>query len=318
MNKKLKIIFAGTPEISKIILENIIKNDMDVSLVLTQPDRPAGRGMKLMPSSVKELALQHGIEVFQPTGFRKDPDAINKIRETNADIMVVVAYGLILPKELLSVPRLGCVNIHVSILPRWRGAAPIQRAVLEGDIETGIAIMQMDDGLDTGDVLSLEKIAIDNKETSGSLHNKLAEIGANKIVEFLINYDKFTPQKQSEIGISYAHKLTKDEARINWHESAELIERGVRGYNPFPGAFSFLDGVLHKIWSADVINENHNHVVGTIIKANEKELYIACGNNSVLSVLEIQEAGSKRKTIGQYLQGKTCLMNKVFVRSENE
>ncbi|MDD3266090.1 MAG: methionyl-tRNA formyltransferase [Burkholderiales bacterium] len=319
MNKKLKIIFAGTPEIAKVVLENIINNDIDVSLVLTQPDRPAGRGMKLTPSAVKELALQNGIEVFQPISFRKDPDAIEKIRDINADIMVVVAYGLILPKELLSIPKLGCVNIHVSLLPRWRGAAPIQRAVLEGDDATGIAIMQMDEGLDTGDILLLERVFLDKKETSGSLHDKLAKIGADKIVEFLINYDKYTPQKQSEVGVSYAHKLDKEEARINWSESAELIERKIRGYNPFPGAFSFLGGVLHKIWSAEVINnKNHGQLSGTIIKANDKELHIACGDNSALAILEIQEAGSKRKNIAQYLQGKTELFNKVFVRNEDE
>lgn len=319
MHKKLKIIFAGTPEISKQVLDNILKNDIDVSLVLTQPDRPAGRGMKLTPSPVKELALQHGIEVFQPTSFRKEPEAIDKIRNIDADIMVVVAYGLILPKELLSAPKLGCVNIHVSLLPKWRGAAPIQRAVLEGDKETGIAIMQMDEGLDTGDILLLERVLIGIKETSGSLHDKLAKIGAEKIVEFLINHDKFTPQKQAEVGISYAHKLDKEEARIDWSDSAELIERKIRGYNPFPGAFSFLDGVLHKIWAADIIKETHNQIAGTIIKANDKELYIACGNNSVLSVLEIQEAGSKRKNINQYVQGKLIsLNNKIFVRSKDE
>lgn len=318
MSKKLKIIFAGTPEIAKTVLNNILEHGFDVSLVLTQPDRPSGRGMKLTSSPVKELSLEHGIEVFQPVSFKKEPDAIEKIRAVNADIMIVVAYGLILPKELLAIPRLGCINIHVSLLPKWRGAAPIQRAVLEGDTETGIAIMQMDEGLDTGDILLLEKIEVNAKETSASLHDKLAKVGAEKIIEFLQNPSHYSPQKQSEIGVSYASKLDKEEARINWSESAELIERKIRGYNPFPVAFSFLDNKLHKIWKASIIDESHSKLVGSILKVTHKSLYIACGSGTILSIDEIQEAGSKRKPIEQYLQGKTDLLNKYFTRYENE
>jgi methionyl-tRNA formyltransferase len=313
MNKKLKIIFAGTPEISRQVLASILKHDFQVDLVLTQPDRPAGRGMKLTPSPVKQLALEQGIEVFQPLGFRKDPQNLAKIRELAPDLIVVVAYGIILPQALLDIPRLGCVNIHVSLLPRWRGAAPIQRAVLAGDEYSGVTIMQMDAGLDTGDMLIVEKIKLAAKETSASLHDKLAQIGAQKIVEFLQNPEQYLPQVQSEDGVNYAHKLDKVEARINWNEDASEIERKIRGYNPFPGAYSYLDVVLHKFWAGEVLQVEHNESLnGTILRANDDQLWIACGGQSVLAINEIQEAGSKRKTSTQYLQNKTNLLGKFF------
>lgn len=317
MDKKLKIIFAGTPEISRLVLANILSSGFQVDLVLTQPDRPAGRGMKLTPSPVKQLALEQGIEVFQPLGFRKDPQNLAKIRELAPDLIVVVAYGIILPQELLDIPRLGCVNIHVSLLPRWRGAAPIQRAVLAGDEYSGVTIMQMDAGLDTGDMLIVEKIKLSDTETSASLHDKLAQIGAQKIVEFLQNPEQYVPQVQSEDGVSYAHKLDKEEARINWSEEACVIERKIRGYNPFPGAHSYLDGVLHKFWSGEVLQIEHNESLhGTILRANADQLWIACGGQSVLAINEIQEAGSKRKNTAQYLQNKPDLVGKIF-KSEN-
>ena len=313
MNKKLKIIFAGTPEISRQVLASILKHDFQVDLVLTQPDRPAGRGMKLTPSPVKQLALEQGIEVFQPLGFRKDPQNLAKIRELSPDLIVVVAYGIILPQALLDIPRLGCVNIHVSLLPRWRGAAPIQRAVLAGDEYSGVTIMQMDAGLDTGDMLIVEKIKLAAKETSASLHDKLAQIGAQKIVEFLQNPEQYLPQVQSEDGVNYAHKLDKEEARINWNEDASEIERKIRGYNPFPGAYSYLDGVLHKFWAGEILQVEHNESLnGTILRANDDQLWIACGGQSILAINEIQEAGSKRKTSTQYLQSKTNLLGKFF------
>lgn len=313
MDEKLKIIFAGTPEISRQVLASILKHDFQVDLVLTQPDRPAGRGMKLTPSPVKQLALEQGIEVFQPLGFRKDPQNLAKIRELAPDLILVVAYGIILPQALLDIPRLGCVNIHVSLLPRWRGAAPIQRAVLAGDEYSGVTIMQMDAGLDTGDMLIVEKIKLAAKETSASLHDKLAQIGAQKIVEFLQNPEQYLPQVQSEVGVSYAHKLAKEEARINWNEDASEIERKIRCYNPFPGAYSYLDGVLHKFWAGEILQVEHNESLnGTILRANDDQLWIACGGQSILAINEIQEAGSKRKTCTQYLQSKTNLLGKFF------
>lgn len=314
MSDKLKIVFAGTPEIAKTVLANILAHDFAVELVLTQPDRPAGRGMKLTPSPVKQLALEHGIEVFQPVSFKKDPAALEKIRELQPDIVVVVAYGLIVPQEFLDIPRLGCVNIHVSLLPRHRGAAPIQRAILAGDSETGVTIMQMDAGLDTGDMLLVEKVAITADETSASLHDKLAQVGANKIVEFLANPTSFPALKQSDLGVTYAQKLEKDEARIDWQEDAMTIERKIRGFNPFPGAFSLLDGQLHKFWQATVIKgKPHSQPVGSIVNVTKDSLDIACGNGTILAVHEIQEAGSKRKPVAQYLQNKTALIGKIFI-----
>lgn len=309
----LKIVFAGTPEIARNVLANILSHDFNVELVLTQPDRPAGRGMKLTPSPVKQLAVEHGIEVFQPLGFRKDPTALEKIRQIKSDIVVVVAYGLILPQEFLDIPRLGCINIHVSLLPRWRGAAPIQRAVLAGDKFSGVTIMQMDVGLDTGDMLIVEKCELAEDETSASLHDKLAQIGADKIVEFLANLQSYLPVKQSNDGVCYAHKLEKEEARIDWSQSAEIIQRNIRGYNPFPVAFSYLDGTLHKFWNAEIIAEESNLESGIICKQDKDLLWVSCGNGSILSINEIQEAGSKRKPIAQYLQGKGNLVGKRFI-----
>lgn len=316
MTNELKIVFAGTPEIARLTLENILKHQFNVGLVLTQPDRPAGRGMKLTPSPVKLLALEHEVEVFQPLSFKNNPDAIQKIRDFAPDIMVVVAYGLILPAELLAIPRLGCVNIHVSLLPRWRGAAPIQRAVLAGDKFSGVTIMQMDTGLDTGAALLTEQVAISDDDTSGSLHDKLALLGATKIVEYLANPAAYSPKIQSEDGISYATKLSKEEALIDWSESAELIVRKIRGYNPFPGSYSYLNGQLHKFWQAHIVQGIQSKALsGTITHASDGKFWIACGDGSVIGINEIQEAGARRKISAQYLQGKSNLVGQRFLMS---
>ena len=313
MNKPLKIVFAGTPEIAKIVLTELLKNNYQPSLVLTQPDRPAGRGMKLTSSPVKVLANEFEIEVFQPLSFKKDPAAIQKIRELKPDLMIVVAYGLILPEELLIIPRLGCINIHVSLLPHWRGAAPIQRAILAGDTVSGVTITQMDAGLDTGAKLLVEEVPLTLNETSGSLHDKLANLGAKLLLKFLQEPDGYLPQKQDDSQASYALKLTKDEARINWQEDAASIERKIRGYNPFPGSFSFLDGKLHKFWQASYErNLSVNAEAGTIIAVENNFISIACGRNSILKVMEIQEAGARRKPVEQYLQNKLDLIGKQF------
>lgn len=315
MLDKLKIVFAGTPEIASTVLEKLITEKFQVDLVLTQPDRPAGRGMKLTSSPVKELAIENGIEVFQPVKFRNNPDAIEKIKDLQPDIMVVVAYGLILPQELLDIPKLGCVNIHVSLLPKLRGAAPIQRALLAGDSKTGVTIMQMDAGLDTGDILLVEEVNIDAHDTSQTLHDKLAKSGATKIVEYLHDYKTITPVKQDNNQATYAEKLLKSEGLVNWNESAEIIERKIRGYNPFPGVYSYLDGKLYKFWQSTWYDyasiKNYNS--GEIIKAEIDGLHIACGCNSVLVIKEIQEAGSKRKPIDVFLQGEDSLIGQVFV-----
>jgi len=313
MNGKLRIVFAGTPEIAKVTLAKMLENGYIPELVLTQPDRPAGRGMKLAASPVKTLAVEHGIEVFQPVSFKKEPLALERIRDLKPDIMIVIAYGLILPQELLDIPALGCINIHVSLLPRWRGAAPIQRAILAGDTETGVCIMQMDAGLDTGGILMQEKIIINSDDTSGSLHDKLAILGGEMLIRFLDNPRSYPVVLQNEAGVSYAHKINKSEAAINWSLPAEEVTRNVRGYNPFPGAYTFLNGILHKIWQAEIVPDYTTIVkAGTIITECNDGLLVACGDGKAISIMEIQEAGAKRKDIGQYLQGKSNLTNQQF------
>lgn len=319
MTDKLKIVFAGTPAIAQTVLAKILTVGFTVELVLTQPDRPAGRGLKLTPSPVKELALAHNIEVFQPVGFRKDPAAIDKIRQLQPDIMVVVAYGLILPQELLDIPRLGCINIHVSLLPKWRGAAPIQRALLNGDEESGVTIMQMDAGLDTGAALIVAPVKIDQRDTSGSLHDKLAQLGAEKIVEFLASPASFSPVVQAAEGVSYAEKIDKAEAEIIWSEPAAVIERKIRGYNPFPGAFTSFNGSLFKIWLSEmVVAQTTSKPAGTIIKAEKDQLWVACGDGRIVNLLEVQEAGAKRKNVLQFIQGKNELIGQSFARKIDE
>ena len=319
MSAKLKIIFAGTPDIAEQVLANILAHGFEVGLVLTQPDRHAGRGMKLSSSAVKQLALAAGIEVFQPLSLRNNPAAMEKIAAVGADIMVVVAYGLILPPELLALPRLGCINIHVSLLPRWRGAAPIQRAVLAGDSHSGVSIMQMDKGLDTGALLLVEPIALAKDETSGSLHNKLALLGAQNIIAFLTNPETYPPRQQDSLGVSHAAKITKDEAQINWQEPAELIERKIRGYNPYPGAFTYLGNGLYKIWRAKVIAKStSDQAAGSIIRTAKDQLWVVCGDGQILALDEIQTAGGKRQPVVQFLLANSGLAEHKFSGEHDE
>ena len=236
----LKIIFAGTPDFAASALSALIESEHDVVAVYTQPDRPAGRGRKLRASPVKELALKHDIPVLQPEKL-KDAETHDVLRSFNADVMIVAAYGLILPQAVLDIPRLGCLNIHASLLPRWRGAAPIQRAIAAGDKESGITIMQMDAGLDTGDILLLSHCPINDNDNGGDLHDRLAEMGASSILEALkdIESGNTKPIKQDDALATYAHKLDKKEAIINWKDSAENIERLIRAFNPWPVAFTY-------------------------------------------------------------------------------
>jgi methionyl-tRNA formyltransferase len=245
----VRILFAGTPPFAAAALEALADAGHDVVLVLTQPDRPAGRGMKLTPSAVKQAALVRGLPVYQPTSL-KTPEAQAAIAATGADAMVVAAYGLILPQAVLDLPRFGCLNIHASLLPRWRGAAPIQRAILAGDTETGITIMQMDAGLDTGAMLSKTVVPIRDTDTAASLHDALAAAGATAIVTVLANYATLTPEVQDDSQATYAAKLSKDEAQLDWKLPADVLARAVRAYNPVPGAWTLLDGAPLKIWSA--------------------------------------------------------------------
>ena len=297
----MRIIFAGTPPFAAAALEALADAGHDVALVLTQPDRPAGRGMKLTPSAVKQAALARGLPVYQPTSL-KTPEARAAIAAIGADVMVVAAYGLILPQAVLDLPRFGCLNIHASLLPRWRGAAPIQRAILAGDTETGITIMQMDAGLDTGTMLSKTVVPIRDTDTAASLHDALAAAGATAIVTVLANYATLTPEVQDDSQATYAAKLSKDEAQLDWELPADVLARAVRAYNPVPGAWTLLDGAPLKIWSAQA--SAGTGAAGEVLRADADQLLIACGSGA-LALLEIQPAGSKRMAAAAFLAGRS-------------
>ncbi|MFA6014682.1 MAG: methionyl-tRNA formyltransferase [Gallionellaceae bacterium] len=298
----MKIIFAGTPHFAEAALKSLIEQGLEVVAVLTQPDRPAGRGMQLKPSPVKEYALQHNLEVLQPTTLKK-PEIQQQLASYQADLMVVAAYGLILPKEVLQTPRLGCLNIHASLLPRWRGAAPIQRAILAGDSETGITIMQMDAGLDTGAMLLKKICVIDRADNASTLHDKLAVLGATSIVEALqlMQQGKLSGEVQDEQYATYAAKLSKEEALLDWTKSAEELGRAVRAYNPFPVANTMINAVPIKIWQAGVLAESGG-VPGEIRRIEKNALIVACGQGA-LSLEILQKPNSKMLPTAQFLQG---------------
>ncbi|TIC86210.1 methionyl-tRNA formyltransferase [Crenobacter intestini] len=297
----MKLIFAGTPEFAARALDALIKAGHDIALVLTQPDRPAGRGMKLKPSPVKALALEHGLRVEQPTTLR-NADAQAMLAEVGAEVMVVAAYGLILPQAVLDTPRRGCLNIHASLLPRWRGAAPIQRALLAGDRETGITIMQMDAGLDTGDMLSVHPLAIADDETAASLHEGLAALGAQAIVDALARLDALEAQKQDEAGVTYAHKLSKEEARVDWTQDADTVARAIRAYNPAPGAHTLLNGETLKLWMAHALPGDAEP--GVVVSASADGVLVGCGQGLVC-LTELQAAGGKRLAARDFVAGRT-------------
>ncbi len=312
-NARMRVIFAGTPEFARVALAQLHAAGFEIPLVLTQPDRPAGRGMKLQASSVKQFALDHNIPVAQPRSLRLDgkyPEdaaaARAAIEAAQADAMVVAAYGLILPQWVLTTPRLGCFNIHASLLPRWRGAAPIHRAIEAGDSETGITIMQMDAGLDTGDMLLVEKIAILPTDTTGSLHDRLAALGGRLMVEALelAACGGLTPVKQSAQGISYAHKIEKHEAAIDWTQSAASIERRIRAFNPFPAAASPVAGENLKIWEAAVRPGPVPAGVrpGEVLAVSEQGVDVAAADG-VLRLTRLQKAGGKALDAAQFLRG---------------
>lgn len=294
----MKLVFAGTPEFAAQALKAILAADHRVELVLTQPDRPSGRGMALHPSPVKEVAMAAGIEVFQPPTL-KDPAAQERVRAVDADAMVVAAYGLILPQAVLDMPRFGCINIHASLLPRWRGAAPIQRAILAGDAETGVCIMQMEAGLDTGPVLHCGQLPLAADETAGSLHDKLAELGARLIVETLPRLP-LAARKQPDEGVTYAAKIEKAEAQLDWRLPAVDLERRIRAFNPFPGAATALEGVMVKVWRAEVVSVSATP--GTVVSADRDGIVVACGVGA-LRLIELQKAGGKRLASAQFLAG---------------
>lgn len=297
----MRLIFAGTPEFAAQALEALIRAGYEIALVLTQPDRPAGRGMQLAMSPVKQLALAHHLAVLQPTSMR-NPEIQAQLAATGADVMIVAAYGLILPGEVLAIPRRGCLNIHASLLPRWRGAAPIQRAILAGDGETGITIMQMDVGLDTGPMLLKFPLSIAAADTAQSLHDKLAALGAEAIVATLaqLQQDGLSAQTQDESLATYAAKLSKAEARLDWGRPALELERAVRAYNPFPVAQAVFRGEVWRIWQAAVVN-GHGQA-GTVLRADKSGVLVACGEGALL-LQEVQKAGGRRLPLAQFLPG---------------
>ena len=297
----LRIIFAGTPDFAASALTALIGSEHEVIAVYTQPDRPAGRGRKLRASPVKEVALEHNIPVLQPNNL-KEAETQDELRSFNADVMVVAAYGLILPQVVLDIPRLGCLNIHASLLPRWRGAAPIQRAIAAGDKKSGITIMQMNAGLDTGDILQLSTTPITDKDNGGDLHDRLAEIGATAILETLKKLTSITPIKQDDSLANYAHKLDKKEAIINWQDSAENINRLIRAFNPWPVAFTYLNDKTLRIWQAQALPENSELEAGTVITCNKKGVDISCGEGT-LRLLKLQPSGSKAMDVASFMNG---------------
>lgn len=298
----MKLIFAGTPDFAAQALHALLVAGHQIELVLTQPDRPSGRGMALHASPVKTLALASGIEVFQPQTLR-DTAAQERIQAVGAEAMIVAAYGLILPQAVLDMPRLGCLNIHASLLPRWRGAAPIQRAILAGDKQTGVGIMQMEAGLDSGPVLLSGELLISAEETAATLHDKLAALGAQLIVQALERWP-LTPCPQPAEGICYATKIDKAEAQIDWRMSAAQLDRQIRAFNPFPGATAVLGGSTFKLWCARIENNALTAEPGVILSADRKGILVACGEGA-LRLTELQKAGGKRLSAAQFLAGNT-------------
>jgi methionyl-tRNA formyltransferase len=305
----LRVGFAGTPEFAQVALAAIVAAGAQVPLVLTQPDRPAGRGLKLQASPVKQLALQHGLPLAQPRSLRLDgkfPEEAAAARQTlqdaALDVLVVAAYGLILPAWVLATPRHGCLNIHGSLLPRWRGAAPIQRAIEAGDLETGITVMQMDEGLDTGAMLLTEATPIGPDDTTTTLHDRLAALGARLMVQALheLQQGRLQPQAQPEAGACYAKKIAKEEATLDWAQPAEVLERRLRAFDPFPGGSTELQGQPLKVWRARVVAAP-GAPPGTWQALGEGRLVVACGSGA-LELLEVQAPGGRRTTAREFLQ----------------
>ena len=308
----MRVIFAGTPEFARKALAALHASGHEIVGVFTQPDRPAGRGMKLQNSAVKQFALEKGLPVAQPHSLKLDgkyPEeaaaAQAFIAQAQADVMVVAAYGLILPQWVLDAPRFGSLNIHASLLPRWRGAAPIHRAIEAGDSQTGVTIMQMDAGLDTGDMLHVEAFLIGEQETTASLHDKLADMGARMLVETLTQAGHFKPVKQPTAGVTYAHKIEKTEAAIDWSLSAKTLSQRVRAFDPFPGVTAQMAGDVVKVWQAHVMScafvQGAAPAAGTLLAISESGLEVACGEG-VLCLTQLQKPGGKRQSAAEFVR----------------
>lgn len=302
MTTPLNIVFAGTPDFAATHLKALLSSHHNVIAVYTQPDRPAGRGKKLLPSATKQVALDHDIPVYQPASL-KNSEAQQELALLNADVMVVVAYGLLLPKVVLDTPKFGCLNVHGSILPKWRGAAPIQRSIWAGDAETGVTIMQMDEGLDTGDMLHIERLPIESQDTSATLYEKLAEIGPGALVHVLDNLDSLPATQQNNDLASYAKKLNKEEAFLNWHQPATQLERNVRAFNPWPVCWTQINGKNVKVWQSSVSDLSVNgKAPGTILSADKSGIVVATADHA-LCITSLQLPGKKPMAAADVLNG---------------
>jgi methionyl-tRNA formyltransferase len=311
MTHRLRVVFAGTPEFAAAALAEIHEAGVPVPLVLTQPDRPAGRGMKLQPSPVKQFALEHALPMAQPRSLRLDgrfPEdaraAKQALLDARPDVLVVAAYGLILPQWVLDLPARGCLNIHASLLPRWRGAAPIHRAIEAGDAETGVTIMQMDAGLDTGPMLLAERMPIAPADTTATLHDKLAALGARLVVEALelAACGGLQPRAQPGDGVTYAQKIDKAEAAVDWSQPAAAIERRIRAFDPAPGASSTVQGETVKLWAAQVLPDAAGVPPGVVLAAGAHGIDVRCGEGT-LRITQLQRAGGKRLGAAEFLRG---------------
>ena len=319
----MRLVFAGTPEFARTALTSLHHAGHEIALVLTQPDRPAGRGMKLQASAVKQYALEHHMTVCQPHSLRLDGKysdealaAQQAIADAHAELMVVVAYGLLLPEWTLhSVPK-GCLNIHASLLPRWRGAAPIQRAIEAGDSDTGVCIMQMDAGLDTGAVLMRESLPISDSDTSASLHDKLAAMGSRLILDTLSALPQLSAQVQTTEGITYAAKILKDEALIDWRLPALRLSQRIRAFDPFPGAHTFCEGQVLKIWSATAFNSDTHATPGSVVQLHADAFDVATGDG-VLRVMQVQRPGGKRISAAEFLHSHALSVGMLLGASAN-
>lgn len=310
----MKIVFMGTPDFARDSLKAVVEAGHEVALVVTNPDKPKGRGMKLIPSDVKKYAIEQNLEVVQPVKVRNNPEFVEQLKDINPDVICVVAYGKIIPKEILDIPRLGCINVHGSLLPKYRGAAPIQWAVLNGDKETGITTMFMDVGMDTGDMINKEVVQIGDDETTGELWDRLSIIGANLLVKTLEDLENGTYKREKQgDDFTVAPMIKKEMAKIDWkNQTSSEIKNLVRGLNPFMGAFSFLNDKKIKIWKVEKLNDKSEKEPGTVLVSDSKAGLVIATNDGAVSVLEIQGENSKRMGISDYLRGNKILVDEKF------
>ena len=310
----MKIVFMGTPDFARDSLKAVVEAGHEVALVVTNPDKPKGRGMKLIPSDVKKYAIEQNLEVVQPVKVRNNPEFVEQLKNINPDVICVVAYGKIIPKEILDIPRLGCINVHGSLLPKYRGAAPIQWAVLNGDKKTGITTMFMDVGMDTGDMINKEVVQIGDDETTGELWDRLSIIGAKLLVKTLKDLENGTYKREKQgDDFTVAPMIKKEMAKIDWeNQTSSEIKNLVRGLNPFMGAFSFLNDKKIKIWKVEKLNDKSEKEPGTVLVSDSKAGLVVATKDGAVSVLEIQGENSKRMGISDYLRGNKILVDEKF------